>query len=168
MYISWRKSGVSFFKYISIFSETFILLLTTRSTIVALPSTLRGLRELNFNKCLIDSYMPLGSSLLRMGTMSFFAIVTLFIMGIFNVPITLDKILFITVSCTFAGIATVGTTGIITLQMISVVLNPLGLPLGGVMAILIAIDAVVDVFDTFANMVGNMAILALADKEKKW
>lgn len=165
--VIWYKSRVSFGNFISIFSKTFILLITTRSTIIALPSAISSMKKLNFKPLLTDIYLPVGSSILRLGTMTFFAIVTLFIIGIFDVSFSYDKILFILFSCIFAAVATAGTTGIISLQLISVVLTPLGLPLGGVMAILIAIDPIIEMFDTFANMMGNVAITALADDKSE-
>lgn len=165
--VSCYKYNISPYKFFTIFYETTLIILTTRSQIVAMPSTLRGMEELKADNSLVKVYMPLGLSVLRVGTMSFFAIVVLFVMGIFDISITWDKILFILIGCSVAGMATVGTTGIIALQLISIVLEPLGLPFEGVMAILIVVDAIVDIFDTYLNFTINVMISALVDKKVK-
>ena len=164
--IIWLKSGVSFLEFLKTFSSTFIILITTMSSIVALPKAMESLKRLKFSEGTIDMYMPFGVSLVRVGTMMFFSIATLFIMGLFDVSITFEKCLFISIASIFAAMSTVGTSGIVTLQMISIVLDPLGLPLGGVLAILVVIDAVVDIFDTFANLIGNAAVVALASEKE--
>jgi proton glutamate symport protein len=160
------RSKSSFLEVIKSFLETIIIIITTRSSIIALPKAMTAMTNLKYSSSVVNAFLPFGISVIRIGTMSFFAIVTFFIMGIFDVEITLFKSIFIIFACILSSISTIGTSGIITLQMISIVLDPLGLPLGGVLAILIAIDAVVDVFDTCANVIGNCAIAALIDEKK--
>lgn len=165
--IIWVKSGTSFFNFLNAFSSTFLILITTMSSIVALPKSMESLRKLKFSEAAIDMVMPIGVSLIRVGTMIFFSIATLFIMGLFDVPITLEKCVFLSLASIFAAMSTGGATGVVAMQMISIILEPLGLPLGGTVAILIAIDVIVDIFDTFANLIGNAAIVALASEKEQ-
>jgi Na+/H+-dicarboxylate symporter len=165
--IIWLKSNSNLSYFFKSFLETFILTFTTRSSIITLPKAMEAMIKLNYSKTLIDLYLPFGISLFRIGTMSFFAIVTLFVMGIFDIEITFTKCLFIVFACIFAAISTTGISGIIGLQMISIIFTPLGLPIGGVLAILIVVDAIVDIFETFANIMGNCAIVALVDKKSQ-
>jgi hypothetical protein len=61
----------------------------------------------------------------------------------------------------FAGTATAGASGIVTLSVISIVLNLLSLPVEAVLVILMAIDPIIDPLRTFQLVYMNMAAAAL-------
>jgi hypothetical protein len=67
----------------------------------------------------------------------------------------------------FAGTATAGASGIVTLSMLSIVLDPLHLPMEAVLVIFMAIDPIIDPFRTFLIVYVNMAATALiADRSE--
>ena len=57
--------------------------------------------------------------------------------------------------------ATAGSSGILTLAMIGIVLGPLGLPVEAVLIIMMAVDAVIDPMRTFLIVYVNIAATAL-------
>jgi hypothetical protein len=67
----------------------------------------------------------------------------------------------ITAGIIFAGTATAGASGIVTLSVISIVLNILSLPVEAILIILMAIDPIVDPLRTFQLVYMNMAAAAL-------
>lgn len=69
--------------------------------------------------------------------------------------------MFVFTSMIFAGMATSGVTGILTLTMLRIVLNPLGLPLDAVLVLFIAIDPIMDPFRTLINVQMSKATTVL-------
>ena len=61
----------------------------------------------------------------------------------------------------FAGMATSGVTGVLTLTMLGLVLEPLQLPLEAVLVLFIAIDPIVDPFRTLGIVYTGMATTAV-------
>ncbi len=60
-----------------------------------------------------------------------------------------------------AGMATAGTSGIMTLAMLGLVLRPLALPLDAVLALFIVIDPVVGPLRAMTNVQMNLALSSL-------
>ncbi|NEP46452.1 MAG: dicarboxylate/amino acid:cation symporter, partial [Okeania sp. SIO2H7] len=78
----------------------------------------------------------------------YFAIGSVFVMQLYDTPITIGNIMIVVVGSIFAGMATSGVTGILTLTMLGIVLEPLQLPLEAVLVLFVAIDPIMDPFRT--------------------
>jgi len=61
----------------------------------------------------------------------------------------------------FAGTATSGASGIVTLSMLGIVLSPLSLPMEAVLIIFIAIEPIIEPFRMVLSMNMNMAATSL-------
>ena len=70
-------------------------------------------------------------------------------------------IFIVAIGSVFAGMATAGSSGILTLAMIGIVLGPLGLPVEAVLIVMMAVDAVIDPMRTFLIVYVNIAATAL-------
>ncbi len=110
--------------------------------------------------------IPFGNTTCRFGSICFYTIGTIFIANIFVTSISFYGYAAILMSSILASFAASGAVGILSLSMITVVLDPLGLPLGTVIALFIAIDPIIDVFDTVANVFGNCAATAMSSTSK--
>ena len=87
-------------------------------------------------------------------------------MQLYDKPATLSTIILVIVGSIFAGMATSGVTGILTLTMLGIVLEPLQLPLEAVLVLFVAIDPIVDPFRTLSIVHTAIAATAMiAEKE---
>jgi len=157
--IIWIRSGVrNPFKVISMTFEPILLAFATRNSMAALPSSITCLDEkFNFNSNSVNLTLPLGMTLGRFGNIFYFAIGVFFIGQIYNTPFVPMQYLIILTGVVFAGTATAGASGIVTLSMLSIVLDPLSLPMEAVLVIFMAIDPIIEPFRTVLNLHVNMA-----------
>jgi len=149
--VIWIRSGKrSPFKVISILFEPILLAFATRNSMATLPSSINCLeKELNFNSTSVNLTLPLGMTLGRFGNIFYFSMAVFFVAQIYNMPLELIHYVIIFIGVIFAGTATAGASGIVTLSMLSIVLDPLSLPLEAVLIIFMAIDPIIDPFRTF-------------------
>ena len=161
--VIWIKSGIrSPFKVLSILFEPMLLALATRNSMAALPSAINSLdKGMGFNSNSVNLTLPLGMTLGRFGNIFFFALGVFFIAQIYEAPLLPLNYLVILVGVIFAGAATAGASGIVTLSMLSIVLDPLSLPLEAVLIIFMAIDPIIEPFRTFLNVHVNIAATTL-------
>ena len=164
--ICWR-SKQSFGSVFLAIKEPTILALATTSSLASMPAAIASLSEtLRFNRQTIDLVTPLSITLCRFGSVIYFAAATLFVMQLYQKPLTISMLVMVIVGAIFAGMATSGVTGILTLTMLGLVLDPLKLPLDAVLVLFVAIDPLIDPFRTLSIVhTGMAATSAIADLE---
>jgi proton glutamate symport protein len=164
--VIWFRSGVSNpFKVFSILFEPILLAFATRNSMATLPSAIACLdKKLNFNSIAVNLTLPLGMTLGRFGNIFYFALAVFFVVQIYNTPLEGIHYIIILIGVIFSGTATAGASGIVTLSMLSIVLDPLSLPMEAVLIIFMAIDPIIDPFRTFLIVYVNMAAAALIAK----
>ncbi|VXD16030.1 Sodium:dicarboxylate symporter [Planktothrix serta PCC 8927] len=129
--------------------EPTLLALATRSSFSCLPSCISSLTTiLKFDIHTVDLVIPLAITVCRFGSVTYFAICSVFIAQLYHTSLNLSSFFIIIIASIFAGMATAGTTGVLTLTLLDLVLKPLGLPLEAVLVLLIAIDPIIDPFRT--------------------
>ena len=156
------KTKTSFVKTVSNLKEPIFIAFGTRSAIVPIPSII-GVFENKFNldSSLTKLLVPIGAILGRFGNIVYFAFLAIFVAGIYHFDITFGTFFLIVALSALSGLSTVGTTGILTLGLVTIVLDPLGLPIGAVLPILIAIDTIVDPMRTLTSVYSNCAVVSL-------
>ncbi|MEM6253183.1 MAG: cation:dicarboxylase symporter family transporter [Cyanobacteria bacterium P01_D01_bin.156] len=164
--VVWQQSKVSLLKVLAALREPTILALATSSSLACLPSSIAQLSEaLKFNRQTVNLVTPLSITLCRFGSVIYFALGSVFVMQLYDKPISLGSILIVVVGSIFAGMATAGVTGILTLAMLGIVLEPLQLPLEAVLVLFVAIDPIMDPFRTLGIVhTGIAATAVIADK----
>ena len=65
------------------------------------------------------------------------------------------------------GLSTAGATGILTLTSLAIVLNPIHLPIGAILPLLIAIDTIIDPMRTLVSVYVNCAAITLVSPPAK-
>lgn len=144
--------------------EPTLLALATRSSFSCLPSSISSLTEiLKFDLQTVDLVTPLAITICRFGSVTYFAISAVFIAQLYNTSLNLSSFIIIIIASIFAGMATAGTTGVLTLTLLDLVLKPLGLPLEAVLVLLIAIDPIIDPFRTLGivhTAIASTAVIA--------
>lgn len=164
--VMWFRSGIKNpFKVFSILFEPILLAFATRNSMATLPSAITCLdTKLGFNSNAVNLTLPLGMTLGRFGNIFYFGLGVFFVVQIYNTPLEAIHYLIILFGIVFAGTATAGASGIVTLSMMSIVLDPLSLPLEAVLIIFMAIDPIVDPLRTFLIVYVNMVATTLIAK----
>ncbi len=134
----------------------------TRSSFAALPASISAMQDdLCFKREAVSLMLPLGITIGRYGNIVYFALASLFVLQLYNQPLSAAGLTIVAIGSIFAGMATAGSSGILTLAMLGIVLGPLGLPVEAVLIIMMAVDAVIDPMRTFLIVYVNIAATAL-------
>ncbi len=164
----WRNSGVSYLKSISMMRDPIFVSLTTNSSIAAMPAAISSLIEnFKFDRSATNLIMPLGIVTCRYGNIIYFSFATIFIAQLYSLPLDTYSYLIILLGAIVGGLTTSGATGVVTLSMMNIVLEPLGLPFGAVLVLFIAVDPIIDPLRTLLIVYVNSAATALIAKREK-
>lgn len=149
------------FKVLIALSQVCLVALSTRSTFACVPKAIEAMTgNLKFDQTMASLVISFGSTTCRYGTICFYCVSAIFVANIFDSPLTLYQYGIILIVSILTAISSSGAVGVVSLQMLALVLEPLGLPLGTILILLIAIDPITDMFDTVANILGNCAVAA--------
>jgi hypothetical protein len=122
---------------------------------------------MGFDKTTVNLTLPLGMTLGRFGNVFYFAVAVFFVVQIYGMEPAAAQYAMIFLGVVFAGTATAGASGIVTLSVISIVLSPLNLPVEAVLVIFMAIDPIIDPFRTFLLVYGNLSATTLIAGKRK-
>ena len=164
--VVWQQAKMPFLKVLAALREPTILALATSSSLACLPSAITQLSEaLKFSRQTVNLVTPLSITICRFGSVIYFALGSVFVMQLYDKPINLGNVTVVIIGSIFAGMATAGVTGILTLTMLGIVLEPLQLPLEAVLVLFVAIDPIMDPFRTLGIVhTGIAATAIIADK----
>jgi Na+/H+-dicarboxylate symporter len=133
---------------------------SSRSSLAALPAAYEGARAvMKLPEDVCDLFIPLGVSTFRAGGAIAILVGVLFLARLYGVPLNPAAIATVAVASIAASFTVPGVPGGSILVM-APVLTAVGVPADGI-AILLAVDAVPDMFRTTANVTGTMAVAAL-------
>ncbi|MEM9164404.1 MAG: cation:dicarboxylase symporter family transporter [Cyanobacteria bacterium P01_F01_bin.4] len=160
--VVWQQSKMSLIKVLAALREPTILALATSSSLACLPSSITQLSEaLKFDRQTVNLVTPLSITICRFGSVIYFALGSLFVMQLYDKPIGMGSLIIVIAGSIFAGMATSGVTGILTLTMLGIVLEPLQLPLEAVLVLFVAIDPIMDPFRTLGIVHTGIAATAM-------
>jgi len=159
--LAWR-SGRGFLESFRLLREPLLISFFTRNGFAAMPSAIQAMRD-NFkiDKDITNFVIPLGITVSRFGTVMVFSLSVVFLAQLFGVELDPGSIIFIAFASVLAGVASAGAPGVVALTMISIVLEPLGLPLEVALILLLAVDPITDPPLTLVNVQTNCAACAL-------
>jgi Na+/H+-dicarboxylate symporter len=127
---------------------------STGSTIVTLPLTMEAVtRNSKVSEKIASFVLPIGATVNMDGTALYQGVAVIFIAQIYGVTMAIDQQFIIVATALLAsvGAASVPMSGLV---MMSIILGAVGLPLEGV-AIILAVDRVLDMFRTAVNVLGD-------------
>lgn len=160
--IIWKQSKTSYLNSLSGLRDTIFVTFSTRNSLVSMPTAIEEMvTKLKFDHGLVNLVIPLGVSLCRYGNVAYFSFATIFISQIYNTPLSGAEYVIILLGSVLAGFTTSGASGVVTLPMMTLILDPLGLPLGAVLVLFVAIDPLIDPFRSLIIVYGNCAATAL-------
>lgn len=165
--VMWKKSGVGYFQSISMMRYPIFVALSTNSSIAAMPAAITSLIDnFKFDRASTNLLMPLGIVTCRYGNIIYFSFATIFIAQLYHLPLDMYAYLIVLLGAIIGGITTSGATGVVTLSMMNIVLEPLGLPFGAVLILFIAIDPIIDPIRTLLIVYVNSAATALIARKE--
>ncbi len=165
-----NKLGV--IRYLTGGKEAIITAFVTRSSSAALPVTMRCCADMGVNKSIYSFTLPLGTTINMDGTAIYQGICALFIGFAIGLPLDFGQQVTIVITAVLASIGTAGVpaAGAIMLLM---VLNSVGLTVetgsavAAAYAMILGIDAVLDMGRTGVNVSGNICAALLISKSEK-
>lgn len=159
-----RKNPIKFFK--DIFPAQ-VVAFTSQSSYGTLPVTIKSLVEnAKVSENIASFVAPLGSTIGMNACGGLYpAIVAVFVANVFNVDLTAYHYLLIILTTIISSIGIAGVPGAATMST-TVVLSTAGLPVEG-MAMVMAVDAVIDMMRTLTNVTGSAVTAVVVDETEK-
>ena len=148
--------------------EPILVAFGTSSSLAALPSSLKIVTEkLKRESIGTNLVLPLGISFNGQGTVLFHAWITILIGQIYNVQFSLWQYGLIVSGCILRAVTSAGVPASVSIMGITLIFNPLGLPVETVIALLTVLFPFLDPFLTLNNVLGNIiAGTLVADRSK--
>ena len=166
--VIWRKSGLGFWKSISAMKDPIIISVGSRSSFAALPSAIEAMVvNFGFKEDGPKLLLPLTITIGRFGNVMYFSLAGVFVAQLYGVHLDFAELAMVLICGAFAGIATSGATGAVTLTMMMMVLEPMRLPWEAVLALFIAIDSIADPIRTLLIVYPGCALTALLSEKEK-
>jgi Na+/H+-dicarboxylate symporter len=164
--VIWMRSKLSLMEVINATKETLIVAVSSRSSLACIPYAQEALHKLKFERSGVELTVPLSFTVNRIGSIVYYAIATVFIANIYGAPMGVTGLVVVLFGSVLAGLASAGTTGILTVATVAVVCDLLKLPSEAVLVLLIAVDPLMDMIRTASHVHGNVAVTAfVCDKE---
>jgi len=158
-------SRKNFFLCLQAMLNSIITAFSTRSSLATMPIASKALSKIGYQEKSSNLYVSLLIPLFRFGNVLFYALAGVFFLQLYNKG--LDGNMFaVAFNSVIAGFASIGTTGVLTLQPLSYVLSPLNLPTETAIILLMSIDPIIDPLRTTLIVQLNTMLAAfLAERE---
>ena len=152
-------SPIGFLKSIKSIKEAIIIAFSTCSNQATLPFLITALRDkFRLAEQAVDLAIPLGITMCRAGNVAYYAFVSIFIASVYNQPLSIYEQGFIILGSIMTSFASSGANGIIAISMISIILDPLNLPINSIILILVAVDPIIEPVRTITSLIMNAAV----------
>ncbi|MDR2459026.1 MAG: dicarboxylate/amino acid:cation symporter [Holosporales bacterium] len=139
--------------------DPIVIAFSTCSNQATIPFLISALVDgFKLSRNAVNIEIPLGVTMCRAGNVAYYAFVTVFIAMLYNEPLSIPQYLFIVAGSVLVSFSATGVSGIIAIGMVSMVLDPLNLPIDSVLALLVIIDPVIDPFRTVTSLIMNAAL----------
>ena len=159
-----RINPLKFFK--GIFPAQ-VVAFTSQSSYGTLPVTIKSLVDgVGVSENIASFVAPLGSTIGLNGCGGFYpAIVAIFAANVFNVELTIYSYILIVLTAIISSIGIAGVPGSATMST-TVMLAALGLPIEA-LAMVIAVDSIIDMIRTATNVTGASVAALIVDQTEK-
>lgn len=156
-------TGKSYGEFLRGISPAQMLAFSTSSSAATLPVTMERVEEhLGVDKEVTSFVLPIGATVNMDGTSLYQAVAAVFIAQAFGMELGLDKQLNIVITATLASIGSAAVPGA-GMVMLVIVLGAIGVPEAG-LALIFAVDRLLDMCRTTVNVTGDAAVAMLVGK----
>ena len=172
--------GMSVKRFFNDGKDPFITAFVTRSSNGTLPVTMEAAENLGIKKDVYSFSLPLGATINMDGTAIYQGVCAIFIaLTVWGHSFTIGQMGLIVVTATLASIGTAGVPGAGAIMLL-MVLETVGLPVtagtavAGAYAMILGIDALLDMGRTALNVTGDLVCTTIVSKkmgeldESKW
>jgi Na+/H+-dicarboxylate symporter len=146
----------------------------TRSSGGTLPISIKTAENMGVSKGVYSFSLPLGSTINMDGTTIYEAICVVFIANVIGAPLDLGQMIMVVLTAVLAAVGTAGVPGAGAIMLL-LVLESVGLKVeagsvvAGAYAIILGIDALLDMGRTCMNVTGDMVgAVVVANSEKEF
>jgi Na+/H+-dicarboxylate symporter len=155
-----------FFHVLGCLKESLLVAFVTSNSFAVIPLAIQSFRErLNFNENKTNLFFPLGVTFNPQGTAFLIGLVTVYMMHVYQLPITLSAVGVIITGALFASVAIGGLPFVAGMSLLAIVFKPLGLPLSVFVVIMAALSNILDPIITAANIGGNFMTVSLLPRD---
>ncbi|MBY5922915.1 dicarboxylate/amino acid:cation symporter [Ferrimonas balearica] len=146
--------------------EQVMFSLSCASSNATIPVTMRTLtQKLGVSKATAGFGVPLGATMNMGGVSIYITIAAVFLANAFDVPLGMEQLPALVASVFLLSVGAGGVPGGGAV-MIGVLIHQMGLPAETAFALVIAVDRIIDMFVTSANVVGDAAVVTIVDKSE--
>ncbi len=167
-----KINGLSFLKFLKGAREAMLTAFVTRSSGGTLPVTMRNAEHnLGVNRKVHSFTLPLGATINMDGTAIYLGVCALFIGYAIGMPLGFGQQVTIIVTAVLASIGTAGVPGAGAIMLL-MVLQSVGLPIedgsavAAAYAMILGIDAILDMGRTCANVTGDLTGTSIVAKSE--
>ncbi|MDT2046439.1 MULTISPECIES: dicarboxylate/amino acid:cation symporter [Bacillaceae] len=159
-------AGMSPFTFLKGIAPAGLVAFSTASSGATLPVSMKNVQEnLGVSKETASFVLPLGATMNMDGSAIYQGVAALFIAQFYGIDLGMSEILLIMFTTTIASIGTAGVPGA-GMIMLTMVLAAVNLPVEGI-ALIAAVDRILDMFRTSVNIVGDAAASVVVDSYEK-
>jgi len=153
--------GIDPIKFIRKAKDAMLTAFVTRSSSGTLPVTMRVAEGMGIDKGIYSFTLPLGATINMDGTALYQGVTVLFVANAIGHPLTIGQQLVVVLTAVLASIGTAGVPGAgaimlaMVLQSVGLDLTP-GSPVALAYAMILGIDAILDMGRTMVNVTGDL------------
>ena len=160
--IIWKRSNATLGETLNAQKGPFALALATRNSAICMPIMIESLVDrLGFARSRVELMVPLSVTLLRIGPVVYYVAATLFIAQLYGKSLGLAELSIVVAASILAGFASAGMTGLLTVSLVGLTCNYLGLPFEAAFILFLAVDPICDMLRTLVLVIGNNAAVSL-------
>lgn len=157
-----HRTGVPYFKVLGALGETLVIAFATKNSFAAIPSALRALQSrLRLDKHTTDLVIPLSISLNPLGNVHYYTIGAIFIAQLYGISVSPSSLVILLVGGVLAAVAGSALPSAAAIGVFAILLEPLGLPVGAAVILIMAIDPFIDPVTTALNTHGSCVAASL-------
>lgn len=161
--------GIDPLKFIRKAKDAMLTAFVTRSSSGTLPVTMRVAEEMGISRGIFSFTLPLGATINMDGTALYQGVTVLFVANAIGHPLALSQQLVVVLTAVLASIGTAGVPGAGAI-MLAMVLQSVGLdltsgsPVALAYAMILGIDAILDMGRTMVNVTGDLTGTSIVAK----
>jgi len=160
-----RRTGRPYFTVLRQLLDCLLIAFATKSSFAAIPSALSAMQRLGMDKHTTDLVIPLSVSLNPIGNVHYYTLSAIFIAQLYGVSIPASALVTLLVGGVLAAVAGSALPSAAAIGVISILLEPLGLPVGSAVILIVAIDPFIDPATTVLNVHGSCVAASLVSDE---
>lgn len=154
-----RLSGCTWRQHWRAVKRTLLIAMGTRSCMASIPVALEDCpAELGYDKGVTDLVLPIGITMCQSGVVACGAIAAVFATTIYDISINWGTISVIVVGAVVFSLSIIGVPGLVAVSMLSIILDPLGIPSQIIILIYLITIPLFDPPSVFASVYSNFAV----------